>query len=438
MDVPLLDIERALISALLAEPRTIIPVWGVIKPEDIHDKLCRQVYDTCLNLAHAGKVPNPYTVVAEIPSLTIDVLLDLQSKANPQIITEVLSLADIIRQEAVYRRVAEVTESIRTDSLTRPKDVNGFIFHSITMLSMAVEGQSDRPAGLTDIGREVDAEIADDNVITSIPTGFGWLTDRIGGGFKPGQIIALIAPYKSRKSTVARNMALAAARANKQVGMFALEGERKDIFTDMWAMLATERLHRWLDMDDFAIEGCLDGLHLRAALRTANQHKALVEARAELNHLGQYIRVCDGRDGITNLERFNARITRDKFLYNTDMIIVDHMQLMNSRRADRLFENVEATVGLIQNFAVTEGVVAVILSQQNEATIGLGGSSYSPGAKGGGALPAAADHILISEYDAEKSPDVLRLRLKHSRRAQPGYCDYAINPSSGLILSELH
>lgn len=431
--IPLIETERALIACLLADSRTIIPVSGVLQPQDIAEPTFSRIYQVCLDLAREQKVPNPYTIVAAAPDMQLDVLQELQKQTNPQLVNEVLALADIIRQEAAQRRVALVTTSLSLEAARRPANLDAFVYDALKRLGAAVEGRADRASDLLTIGRDVDTLLAEEGGLVGVPTGLGWFTDRIGG-FRPGDIVAMIAPYKMGKSRLTRNMILAAARAKHPVGVYLLEGNRTDFYLDTWAMLATEHLRRTLDDEQFASEAVLDGRHLRDSLRTPAQHRALQEARQDLDALAPYLRICDGRDGITDLAKLEARLRRDLFLFHNEAVFIDHLQLVNAGR-HTIFENVSATVAVLQRFAATEGVVTVIVSQQNEAGIGVS-DSYSPNVKGGGDLAAASDYIFTLKYEGEKTPDLLTVKLKLSRRAQPGERDYVINPASGLVLGE--
>lgn len=431
--IPLQDTERALVAVLLADPSTIIPVSAILKPDDLSDTVCRRIFTTCLYLAQNQKVPNVYTVSAAVSDVSLDILQEIQKLANKKLVAEVLALAEIIRQEAMYRRVAAVTSDMAQVAVARPKDLNAFIYSSMQQLGAAVEGRTDRPSDLLTIGREVDELLQDESGVQGIPTGLGWLTNRTGG-WRPGNIISLIAPYKARKSSCARNMLLASARDHRQTCIYLLEGSRADLYMDLWAMIATERLRDNLTDAEFATEATLDGMHLRFALRSPAQHKALSAARRELDDLAQYLHISDGRDGIGSLDTFSAKIRRDHFLYHTEIFFVDHLQLLDSGKGS-LFENVERAVGEIQHFSSAEGVVSVVLSQKNEMSI-ANDDNYSPGVKGGGALAAASDYILTLRYDGANFPQLLTVRLKHSRRAQPGMRNYVINPSSGLLLRE--
>lgn len=431
--ITLQETEYTLIGVLLTEPRTIIPVWGVLQATDFSDQLCAGIYQAIIDLARASKVPNPYTVSAVLPSVSVSTLQALQARANASLVSEVMALAEIVRTEASYRTVEATTSDIALMAGRRPRDLDGFVYEAMQRLSSATRNKVERPSDLKSIGSEID-RLMDQPGLQGMPTGFRWLTNRIGG-YKQGEIIAIVAPYKGRKSTIMRHKILAAARDGKSVGVYALEGSREGVYTDLWAMMATQIMFDELPPETFMAEAYLCGAHLNV-MRTPIQHDALQRARKELDELSDLIHIADGRDGIIDLSRFIARINRDYFLYRTDVICVDHLQLFKGGTRASFFEVHESAVSAIQVFAGSNGVTPVILSQMNEAAIGMSGGSYSAGAKGGGALPAAADYVITTSYDGEKEPDLLRLKLKFARHAQPGERTYIINPPSGLVLTE--
>lgn len=435
--VTLRETERALIAVLLTEPRTIIPVSALLREADFTDTLCRRVFTKVVELAQAHKVPNAFTVASTTESVTLEALNDIVRIANPRLVQEVKALAKVIADEATYRRVQTVAERLAATAVQRPPDLATFVYDAQRTLGEAVQGKADRPSDLATIADEVEQLIADENGLVGIPTGMSWLTNRIGG-IRPGRIAAIVAPYKSRKSTLARNMVLAGIRAKRNICVYLLEGDRATFYMDLWAMLATDYMHRSLTENDFLKEAHLDAEHLARKLRTTVQHDALEEARKELADLTPYLHISDGRDGIGQLTQFTARLQRDRFLYHSEMVVLDHLQLMTDG-SHKLFETVENTVKVIQSFASSEGVAALILSQKNEASIDDDDDdeSYSPGVKGGGALAAAADYIVTVRYDGKHSPNFMQVKLKLTRRAQPGTKTYLINPSSGLILSQI-
>jgi replicative DNA helicase len=434
-ELALVDLERALVGTLLAHNHTVVPVASALTPGDLTDPLCRSAYSVILDLAHAGTPPNAYTVAAKL-SLPVANLLDLQARSNPTLASEIMALAHTLRQDANRRRVVGIAEDILRDASRTDVDVDGLVYVAVQQLARAVEGQTDRPADWTSIGAEVEAELTDEGALPGAPTGMAWLTARTNG-LRPGKFWSIIAPFKLRKSSVMRNMVIAAAEAKYQVLVCALEGTREDFYLDLWAMLATRYMHRTLPPDMYQDESVLDGEHLRARLRTPAQHSALEQTRPQMAALGKYLRVLDARDRITDLGRFTARVQRERFLYGTQIVCIDYLQKLAS--TGKIFDRVERAVTTIQDVLAPEGITAVVLSQVNEEKIKAGDSDsdYSPGAKGGGDLPAASDYVLVTHYDATKTPDLLTVNLKLARRALPGKKDYHINPASGLILGEM-
>jgi replicative DNA helicase len=435
-ELALIDLERALVGTLLAHNHTVVPVASALTPNDLTDPLCRNAYTVILDLAHAATPPNAYTVAAKLAT-PVQALLDLQARSNPTLASEIMALAGTLRKDANRRRVVGIAEDILRDASRPDVDVDGLVYVAVQQLSQAVEGQSDRPADFASIGAEVEAELAEENVLPGAPTGMAWLTERTNG-LRPGKFWSIIAPYKLRKSSAMRNMVIAAAEAKYQVLVCALEGERADFYLDIWAMLATRYMHRTLPPDVYQEHAYLDGEHLRASMRTPVQHSALEQVRPQMAQISKYLRVLDARDRIIDLGRFTSRVQRERFMYGTQIIFVDYLQKLAS--TGKTFDRVERAVMTIQDVIAPEGITAVVLSQVNEEKVRAGDldSDYSPGAKGGGDLPAASDYVLITQYEADKTPDVLTVKLKLARRALPGKKDYRINPSSGLILGEIN
>jgi replicative DNA helicase len=421
-ELALVDLERALVGTLLAHNHTVVPVASALTPNDLTDPLCCSAYTVILDLAHAGTPPNAYTVAAKL-TMPVQALLDLQARSNPTLASEIMALAHELRQDANRRRVVGIAEDILRDATRPGVDVDGLVYVAVQQLAQAVEGQSDRPADFASIGAEVEAELAEENVLPGAPTGMAWLTERTNG-LRPGKFWSIIARYKARKTTCLRNMVIAATEAKYQVLMCALEGTREDFYLDLWAMLATRYMHRTLPPD--------------ASLRTPAQHSALEQTRGQMQQVGKYLRVLDARDRIIDLGRFTARVQRERFLYGTQIIFIDYLQKLAS--TGKTFDRVERAVMTIQDVIAPEGITAVVLSQVNEAKVMSGDTDadYSPGAKGGGDLPAASDYVLTTDYDAVKDPTKLIVNLKLARRALPGKKEYHINPSSGLILGEIN
>ena len=406
-ELALVDLERALVGTLLAHNHTVVPVASALTPNDLTDPLCRNAYTVILDLAHAATPPNAYTVAAKLAT-PVQALLDLQARSNPTLASEIMALAGTLRKDANRRRVVGIAEDILRDASRPDVDVDGLVYVAVQQLAQAVEGQSDRPADFASIGAEVEAELAEENVLPGAPTGMAWLTERTNG-LRPGKFWSIIAPLQTAEvHPCLRNMVIAAAEAKYQVLMCALEGTREDFYLDIWAMLATRYMHRTLPPDVYQEESFLDGEHLRASLRTPAQHSALEQTRPQMQQIGKYLRVLDARDRIIDLSRFTARVQRERFMYGTQIIFIDYLQKLAS--TGKTFDRVERAVMTIQDVIAPEGITAVVLSQVNEEKVMAGDTGQ---------------RLLAGGQGRRRPASGVRLRARHGlrRRERPGQAD---------------
>ena len=264
-----------------------------------------------------------------------------------------------------------------------------------------------------------------------IPTGMGWF-DEITGGLWTGMNCWMAAAYKSGKSSLMRNLVLAALGAGHAVDVYCAEGSREMFTLDCQAMIATRLLCERGERDKKQLR--LSGLFIkrvwrsREAVLRKEEWEALEEARTEWE--GYNARVWDTSDGIRNLGTLRHRVQKSKFDHGSLIHWCDYSQLFGSGRT--LYERQSAVALAVQEIATDEDVMMGMLTQRNEAAIG-GGNTYSAGVKGGGDASAAADFLLMPKIDLEV-PGFLDVKLKFSRHTAMGQGRHAINPSSGLIL----
>lgn len=268
------------------------------------------------------------------------------------------------------------------------------------------------------------------------PTGLNWF-DRITGGLWPGMNYWIAAAYKSGKSTIMRNMVLAAAESGTPVSAYCAEGTREMFVLDCQAMLAT----RLLLAQGVSREQCrLSGLFL---IRSWTKHhhnpvfnpleyNAIKEARAQWQRLP--VQVYDTRDGIRDLTTLQYGIKRDKLRFGVKAAFLDYSQLFGS--GGTLFERQSQTALKIQEIGQNEDVAMIALAQKNETSIRDGGDNYSVGIKGGGDASAAADFLLVPSIDKDAGY-IINITLKHSRHTQNATGAHIIVPASGLIVGDL-
>lgn len=265
-----------------------------------------------------------------------------------------------------------------------------------------------------------------------IPTGLSWF-DKLAGGLWPGTNTWVAGAYKSGKSTLMRNMVLAACEAGYAVDVFAAEGSREMFVLDCQAMIATRLLIQQGIKDKLRVSGLFlrrTWRHRDRAILTASELDAIGEARSIWERYN--IRVWDTKDGITDLVTLHHRIRQSKMEYGAVAHYLDYSQLFGKGKT--LFERQSNTSLEIQRIAQSEDVAICMLAQRNEDAIRGGGDGYSPGIKGGGDAAAAADFLFTTGID-EDEDGIFHVQLKLSRHVRAGRKEqHAIEPESGLII----
>ena len=262
-----------------------------------------------------------------------------------------------------------------------------------------------------------------------IPTGFKWFDD-LTGGLWPGMLYIISAAYKMGKTTTMRNAVMKSGSLNIPVGVFCAEGSRETFAMDCQAMLATEIL---LDAGYRGDDLRIDSLSIRRfyweqGVFKKHELDAINQAREIFDMYPIYL--WDTRDGINSLATFKYLVKKGRVQYGCKSFWYDYAGRFNN--SGSIYERMSEVSNVVQDTAQGENTALCILAQKNEEQIKHGKGSYSPGVKGGGDLPAAADFLLEPEIDQELKT-MMKLTLKFSRHTRTGdYCHFII-PASGMI-----
>lgn len=186
------------------------------------------------------------------------------------------------------------------------------------------------------------------NLVTGIPTGYIQL-DEMTSGFQPANLIILAARPSMGKTALGLNIAQnAALQHNIGVGIFSLEMTNEELFKRMLCSQAH-----------------LDAHKMQTGRLSREEWKHLMRASSVLMNAPIYM---DDSSSLTIMEiRARARrlISRDS---NVRMIIIDHMQLMQShtRKENRQQEITEIS-RLLKALAKDLNVPVVAVSQLSRA-----------------------------------------------------------------------
>lgn len=421
---PLVTAERALLCVCLNDAHAVIPIMDVLEdPDYLSLPLHRQIYGAILALTRANVLPNVYTV-ADKASVPVLELQALAAGFNTKLSKEIIYTAEIIRKAALCRRVQAAVAQAGELASVKTDDPQGLAVVCAEMVMGSVDAKSENDPSVSAVGKRFDIEAAD---MTrgggrSIADKLAWLQEKTAG-LRAGKVWVIAAPYKCRKTTLMRNMVIAACRAGAALDIFALEGAESDTYSSLVAMLATEKLIAW----GMRPQATFSDTFMLLGRRTPDQQHAITEARAEVDAWN--LRIYDGRQGITRLDRLIHFVKRDRVLHGLNVFALDYLQLLGE---GKLFERMEASTHRLSNLTVEDGLTAILVAQVNEASIGA--DNYSPGVKGGGDAAAAADYLITTKYNGAGTPDVLTVNLKLARHARVGVQNYWIEPISGVLL----
>ena len=299
------------------------------------------------------------------------------------------------------------------------------------------------------------SQTPDNSLMTGIELIDGWT-----GGLARGDFMAIAAPMKQRKTSLALNMLVNMARDGKSVALLMLESNKRMVNAMLVTMFAVEyviqnSLYGTEVFNNGTKVGNAENISASGLVKLQNRFPILGETRAkairhgitELKKLGDRLRIYDRtRDGgsLNDNASIHRVCLRDKALFNTDFIAIDHAQRINEPGND--YEKLIKVVPYIETLARRENITMCLLAQLKANEAEGTGDSHLSGVRGGAILDEAVDYMLITGY-RQKMPDsdngtrypndVLMVGLQHSRYGDGGSSKrrhVVIDPNSGLIL----
>ena len=213
------------------------------------------------------------------------------------------------------------------------------------------------------------------------PSGLAPLDAVIGGGFKPGWQVVVIASAGHGKSALAiNNFALSSALAGKPALVCSLEMPTDQLVGRLIATLSGVPAH----------------LHHRMGEITSYEQSAMIDAAERLGQLPLVISET-ARD-VGAIER-EARAVKRQY-GDLGVVVVDYLQLMDSprmRRDGTQEEEISANSKGMKRMAVELGCTSIVLSQPNSAAKRADRLITVRDAKGSGAIEDDCD-LAISPF----------------------------------------
>jgi replicative DNA helicase len=315
-----IDAEKSTLGSMLLEKDAIFAAQEILKPEDFYREAHRHIFQAIAALSGRGEPVDLVTVAEELRQRNLLEQVGgasyLASLANcVPTAANVEHYAKIVEEKSILRalisastRVAQMgydanleVETILDEAeraifqITQKRNVQGFV----SLRSILIEAFN-----------RIEQLYTQKGGITGIPTGYADL-DRLTSGWQPSDLIIIAARPSMGKTTFTLNLAQQAAVDMKiPVIYFSLE-------------MSKEQLAQKL----LCAEAGVDSQRLRTGQLVESDWPQLSYALGRLSEATMFI---DDTPGISAME-IRAKARRIKAEHNLGLIVIDYLQLMQSR-----------------------------------------------------------------------------------------------------------
>jgi len=311
-----LEVEKAVLSALLLDNHAVHSVLTEISPEDFYHPAHQQLFRAMLALQEDNEPVDLHTLSDYLNTRKL-----LDAIGGP------VFLAEIADYEATAANVVQHAQIVRDKSIKR-----GLIGVATEIVELGFD-ESDRAEHLLDsaeskileIGQAksrvtfsslhdemddalnyVEGLMAAGGELTGVATGFKDFDEKTGG-LQPGELIVIAARPSMGKTALALNIARnAAVDHDKKVAIFSLEMTKRALAL---RLLASEAR---VDLSPF-----------RRGFGSVSDHTRLVAAGGTLAHAN--IRIDDS--GMITVLEIKAKCRRLASEHGLDLVLVDYLQL---------------------------------------------------------------------------------------------------------------
>ncbi|OGA70921.1 MAG: replicative DNA helicase [Betaproteobacteria bacterium RIFCSPLOWO2_12_FULL_65_14] len=358
-----IEAEQSLLGALLLDNQAFDRVADLVTGEDFYRDDHRRIWRHIAKLVENAKPADVVTV-----SESVEASEDKDKTGGPAYLgalaqntpsaLNIRRYAELVRERAVQRRLAQVATGIAEEALNAGgKDVGQLLDEAESKIFQIAESGARRDQGLLEIKpvlarvfEKIDHLYHRDNPsdVTGVPTGFVDL-DRMTAGLQAGDLVIIAGRPSMGKTALALNIAEHVAVDNGlPVAIFSMEMSSTQLAMRMLGSIARVDQHK-----------------MRTGRLSDREWSDLSEAMGKLHETPIYI---DEGGALTALE-VRARARRLKRQYSKlGLIVIDYLQLMaaTGQGENRATEISEISRSL-KAMAKELDVPVVALSQLNRA-----------------------------------------------------------------------
>jgi replicative DNA helicase len=369
------EVEQAVLGAMLIEPSAIPRAIEILSPEAFYDPRHDRIYRAIIRLFEQGCPVDAITVTEELRRFD-----ELEQAGGPiylgELTSKVASAANveyharIIAEKALLRRMIETMSLLIGRAYEPGADAFELLDQVEAEIFRLSDGQLRKPArSMSEVVKEtierLEAVHGRPGGITGVPSGFHEL-DRLTGGWQRSDLIVIAARPSMGKTAFALSCARNAAlhpHYGTGVAIFSLE---------MGAEQLAQRL--------LTAEARVDAQAARTGRLRDEDWRRLARAAGRLSDAPIFI---DDTPALNVLE-LRAKSRRLKAEHDIGLIIVDYLQLM---RPTRLSRNANRE----QEIAQISRALKALAKELNVPVIALSQLSRAVETRGGDKRPQLSD-----------------------------------------------
>ncbi len=351
-----IEAEQAILGSIMIRDNLLHTVLEIIKAEDFYKDGHKLIYKTIIDLFNKNE---PYDLLTITDYLTGKNELERAGGATYigsltsliPVTTNIGSYARIVKEKSILRRMIQVNTDFAARCYESPKDIDRLLDDAEqAIFDIAGNKESQQFSEIKSIVPKVFDNIntlySRKELITGIPTGYQEL-DKITSGFQPSDLIIVAARPSMGKTSFAMNIAEhAAITEDIGVAVFSLEMSKEQLVMRMLSSV-----------------GRIDSQAIRKGQLQKGDWNKLSRAVGTLTEAPIYI---DDTPALS-VQLMRGKMRRLASQHKIGLIIVDYLQLMQSRKNENRTQEIGDISRSLKALAKEHNVPVVALSQLNRS-----------------------------------------------------------------------
>lgn len=350
--------EQAVIGSMLVDKDAVISAIELLKPLDFYREDNKEIYDAMIDLYSQGKQIDIVTLKEQLVLRgTLEKVGGIEYLAslidNVPTTSNIDSYVKIVEEKSTIRQLIKAANDIIKVGYSQEEEVDAIIEQTEKKLFDVLQNRNSRAYSsikeiLISTFDNLEKLYQNKKKVSGIESGFVDLDAKISG-LNPSDLLIVAARPAMGKSAFVLNIAnYVASNSKVPVLMFSLE------------MSKEQMVNRIL-----CSESEVDSMKLKNADLTSEEWLKIGKASSKLSEIPLYI---DDTPGLTSAE-LRAKCRKAKLEKNIGLIIIDYMQLMESKsKSPSRQQEISEISRSLKILAKELSVPVIALSQLSRAT----------------------------------------------------------------------